>query len=840
MLVSRRYLPLVGIDPLAVRINGRSHASQVLGGDPGQREQGAAVGRALEGPATATTSPATAMSPADREAALALLRDPQLLDRITHDFAQAGVVGERTNLLVGYLAAVSRKLPAPLAVIIQSASAAGKTSLMDAVLAFVPPEERVHYAAMTGQALYYLGETDLRHKVLSVVEEEAAERASYTLKLLQSEGELTIASTGKDPQTGKLVTHEYRVEGPVQLMLATTALTLDEGLANRALVLTVDESAAQTRAIHQRQREARTLDGLLARTAREALCQLHQNAQRLLEPVAVVNPYAPALAFGDARTRARRDHEKYLTLIEAIALLHQHQRERRQVERHGRTLTYLEVTPEDLALANRLAAEVLGRALDELPPQTRRFLTGLDQWVIAQCAEQHVSRESLRFSARQAREATGLGATQVKLHLHRLVELEYVVVHRPLRGVGVAYELLATEPVRPWLTEPVDVSGYDPGRSGVPGGRSAPVGGWSDPAKRHQATARRGVSLGSVGPVGNAHLDRVARSRTRTVKPLTEPTSEPSRASPRRCRAHERNPTAAADRHSLTALIAEHAAWLTGAGYAATTVRSRVSSLTAFTQWAAERGVTRPAQLTLSVLERYQQTLAAARQGDGRPLSWGARAHEIGALRRFGQWLARTHHVASNPAQELVLPRRPQSAAARGAQCRGSRADPGAPRRHHADGAPGSGHARDPLLHRHPAARADSSHAPRRRSRPRRPLRPRGPQLVVPPDLVPLFLTRRGRPVRENRLTELVHRYVQAAGLGKQGSCHLFRHTMATLLLEGGADVREVQEMLGRSHLSTTALYTHVAIGRLKQVHQAAHPAERGLAPTCQHPHIPS
>jgi integrase/recombinase XerD len=101
------------------------------------------------------------------------------------------------------------------------------------------------------------------------------------------------------------------------------------------------------------------------------------------------------------------------------------------------------------------------------------------------------------------------------------------------------------------------------------------------------------------------------------------------------------------------------------------------------------------------------------------------------------------------------------------------------------------------------------------------------PLLVVPPDPGVLFLTRRGQALRENRLTEVVHRYVQAAGLGKTGSCHLFRHTMATLLLENGADVREVQEMLGHSQLSTTALYTHVAIGRLKQVHRAAHPAER-------------
>src|SRR4051812_19172292 len=98
---------------------------------------------------------------------------------------------------------------------------------------------------MTGQACFYMAATDLRHKVLAVVEEEGAERASYALKLLQSEGELTIASTGKDPDTGKLATHEYRVEGPVMITLTTTAVELDEELVNRAIVLTRTRLAEQ-------------------------------------------------------------------------------------------------------------------------------------------------------------------------------------------------------------------------------------------------------------------------------------------------------------------------------------------------------------------------------------------------------------------------------------------------------------------------------------------------------------------------------------------------------------------------------------------------------------------
>jgi len=131
--------------------------------------------------AQAPADTAVVLSDAERERALELLSAPDLVDRIARDFAAAGMVGERANCLVGYLAAVSRKLDRPLAVIVQSTSAAGKSALQDAVLGFVPDEERVSFSAMTGQSLFYMGESDLAHKVLAVSEEEGAERASYAL-----------------------------------------------------------------------------------------------------------------------------------------------------------------------------------------------------------------------------------------------------------------------------------------------------------------------------------------------------------------------------------------------------------------------------------------------------------------------------------------------------------------------------------------------------------------------------------------------------------------------------------------------------------------------------------
>ena len=378
----------------------------------------------------------------ERAEALKFLKSPNLLKQILADFKDCGVIGEETNKLVGYLAAVSRKLDNPLAVIIQSSSAAGKTALMEAILAFVPEECKVKYSAVTGQSLFYMSEADLKHKCLAIVEEEGAERASYALKLLQSEGELTIASTGKDAATGRLTTHEYKVEGPVMILLTTTAIEIDEELLNRCIVLTVDENREQTRAIHEQQREKETLEGLLAQQDKSRILRIHRNAQRLLHPILVANPYARDLTFIDDRTRSRRDHMKYLTLIRSIALLHQYQRPVKTVNHQGRKVRYIEVTLEDIAVANRLAHEVLGRSIDELPPQTRRLLMLLDEMVTRACGELKMDRKDFRFTRRRIREKTGLSYEQVRVHLDRLVDYEYVLTHRGGRGQSFVYELI--------------------------------------------------------------------------------------------------------------------------------------------------------------------------------------------------------------------------------------------------------------------------------------------------------------------------------------------------------------------------------------------------------------
>jgi len=282
---------------------------------------------------------------------------------------------------------------------------------------------------------------DLKHLILAIVEEEGAEKASYALKLLQSEGELTIASTGKDPHTGRMETQEYHVEGPVMIFLTTTAIDIDEELQNRCLTLTVDESRAQTARIHTLQRKARTLEGLRLKKQKQKLLTLLRNVQRLLEPVDVVNPYADELTFTAERTRTRRDHEKYLTLIDAIALLHQHQRPReRMADGEG---DFIRVILDDIELANRIAPELLGRSLDELPPQSRRLLDHIKTLVRDICKRDDIEQHLVLFSRRQLCESTGWTYSQVKRHLIRLQELEHIIPRYGGMGSTMRYELLA-------------------------------------------------------------------------------------------------------------------------------------------------------------------------------------------------------------------------------------------------------------------------------------------------------------------------------------------------------------------------------------------------------------
>ena len=388
--------------------------------------------------AKATRAPLPQMPPDEARDALDLLRDPNLIGRIVRDLEHCGMVGEAFNKLAAYLAIVSRKLANPLAILVQSSSSAGKSTLMDTILAMAPPEDVIQLSNLTSQALYYLPPDALRHKTLAICEDQGLAEAAYALKLLQSDGRLTHATVAKAVD-GRAVTQFHCVEGPVQLFLTSTSQTIDEELLNRCLVLAVDESREQTHAIQQLQRLLQSRSGLEKRRAASGLQALHRNAQRLLRPLVVTNDLDATLPFPCERTRHRRDHAKYLSLIQAIALLHQHQRTLHVDESGTESIA---VEPSDIALANRLIDKLLKQSNNELPPQSQRCLESLQGFVQSHCQRDRLTPPEFRFTRRSFREQSGWTDNQLRVHFQRLIDLEFLRVHRGRQGCTYLYELV--------------------------------------------------------------------------------------------------------------------------------------------------------------------------------------------------------------------------------------------------------------------------------------------------------------------------------------------------------------------------------------------------------------
>ncbi len=377
----------------------------------------------------------------EKEQAMRFLKSENIFAEILTDLETLGIAGEQTNKLVGYLAAVSRKLDDPLSVLIQSRSAAGKSTLQDAVLSLTPDEDFVKYTRITDQALFYKDEDSLVHKILAIEEEAGMGGAAYSIRNIQSSKKITVAATGKDPGTGKMKTEEYTVNGPVAVMITTTAAELEGETASRFLFLTIDESSQMTEAIHRMQRQAETLDGLICKKKSEHIVKKHKNAQRLLKPLAVVNPFTGYLSYPNRSLRSRRDHKKYLGLIRAVAFLHQHQRPVKTVEVEGKPVEYIEATLGDIEKANALANEVLGQSIDELAKPSRTLLSAVYA-MVKELAEKHgCPLDELYFTRRQIREYTNWTDWQIRAHIKQLEDLEYLHVRTGAQGKQYAYAL---------------------------------------------------------------------------------------------------------------------------------------------------------------------------------------------------------------------------------------------------------------------------------------------------------------------------------------------------------------------------------------------------------------
>jgi integrase/recombinase XerD len=300
----------------------------------------------------------------------------------------------------------------------------------------------------------------------------------------------------------------------------------------------------------------------------------------------------------------------------------------------------------------------------------------------------------------------------------------------------------------------------------------------------------------------------------------------------------------------LTAYMNAHCEWMLVTGHSQETVRTRRNRLKRFIVWCEERALRDPKDITKPILERYQRHLFYYRKADGQPLSFGMQLGLLASLKVFFKWLARENHILYNPASELTLPKVPQhlprvilsiqeveailreaepttasglrdramletlySTGLRRMELQGlALYDVDLTRRLVMVREGKGGRDRVVPIGARAAAWLEKY------------LQEARPQLLIA-ESEAMFLTDYGVPVTSEYVANRVRCYKRFAGIEKPGECHLFRHACATHMLENGADTRFIQALLGHKNLDTTQIYTHVSIEKLREIHDATHPA---------------
>ncbi len=306
------------------------------------------------------------------------------------------------------------------------------------------------------------------------------------------------------------------------------------------------------------------------------------------------------------------------------------------------------------------------------------------------------------------------------------------------------------------------------------------------------------------------------------------------------------------DHHGMMPYLNQFLEWSAVMAYSAQTITIRHNHLRRFMRWCDERDLDQPHDITRPILERYQRHLYYYRKKNGQPLSLATQCQRLEPIKAFFRWLTKQNHILYNPASELDMPRQhkklPQhilsiaeiESIVNQTQLHG---DLGIRDRAIIETLYSTGIRRMEAvnLKLYDIDLSNGTVMIRQGKGKKDRMVPLGeraaawlqkyidevrPTLVLEPDDGTVFLTEYGEPMIKNRLSDVVKKHIEAAGIIKPGACHLFRHSMATHMLENGADIRFIQMILGHSSLSTTEIYTHVSIRKLKEIHHATHPAK--------------
>lgn len=311
------------------------------------------------------------LSPAARQAAIAELKKPKLLQRTSQLLQQCGIVGEESNSLIAYLVFCTRKQMIPLHIMFLGASGSGKTYLQERISELIPEEDRIEITQITENALYYFKQEELKHRLILIEDLDGALTVFYPLRELQTKRRISKTVTLKDSK-GNLKTITLTVEGPVCVSGCTTKEKIYEDNANRCILLYTDQSREQDKRINEYQ--ARLAAGEVNKEREQQYKELFKNMQRVLRPVNIINPYAKYIALPEQVFKPRRTMTLLLGFIEAISFYHQYQRE---VKKDAGGQLYIETTIDDIEAAFTLLKDVLFSKSDELTKATRVFFENL-------------------------------------------------------------------------------------------------------------------------------------------------------------------------------------------------------------------------------------------------------------------------------------------------------------------------------------------------------------------------------------------------------------------------------------------------------------------------------
>lgn len=300
-------------------------------------------------------------------------------------------------------------------------------------------------------------------------------------------------------------------------------------------------------------------------------------------------------------------------------------------------------------------------------------------------------------------------------------------------------------------------------------------------------------------------------------------------------------------------LLLDHVEHLKVRNYASDTIRIRANYVRAFARWCLDRDLSQPGLITKPILESYQRHLFRYRKENDQPLSWRSQTMHLAQVNQFFRYLVKMNHLPFNPASEIELPKQPKSlpkAILSPDEVERILAEPDATTtlglrdRAILETFYSCGIRRAELCRlrldnidvERKAIFINNGKGQKDRYVPvglrallwiARYIESSRDKLLLDQKEPTLFLTKDGKPLNPDSLTEYARKYVQSSGVEKQGACHIFRHTMATLMLENGADIRYIQAILGHERLETTQIYTRTSLRKLLEVHSATHPAEK-------------